>query len=342
MNNKKKLIYWTGGLLLLLLISIVITSMIGSVKVPINTVVKILLNNIPFVDIERTWGIGEEAIINNLRIPRIFLAIVVGAMLSLSGVAYQGILHNPLADPYILGVSSGAALGAAGSMLFLNGKIGYFTVPLFALLGALFALGFVMILANVKNQRGNHTLILAGVIMQSLSGAILMFLITISGDLMESIIFWMMGSLANKDWLDVYVLSPILLLGMIYLFTQSRELNIMALGERAATHLGMNVERKKITILVVASFLAAGAVSFVGIIGFVGLVIPHLIRLFTGSDHRILLPVATIAGAIFLLWTDTLARTVLPSREIPIGVLTALIGAPVFAYFLRQSLRGKT
>ncbi len=342
MNKKKKLIYWIVGLFIFLLVSIVVTIMIGSVKIPITTVFKILCNHLPFIDIEQSWTSGQEDIIWNLRLPRIFLAIIVGAMLSLAGVAYQGILHNPLAEPYILGVSSGAAIGAASSMIFLGGSIiGYFTISIFALLGALISLSLVILLANINNQRGSQTLILAGVILQSLNGAILIFLITISGDLMESIIFWTMGSLANKDWVDILVLLPVFILGVTYLNTQSRELNVMVLGERAATHLGMNVERKKITILIVASFMAATAVSIVGIIGFVGLIIPHLMRLLTGPDHRTLIPVSILAGAIFLLWTDTLARTIIPSRELPIGVLTAFIGAPVFAYFLRKSLRGR-
>lgn len=343
MNKKNKIIYWIGGLTLLLILSIIATIMIGSVKIPISTALKILANHLPFVNIEQFWTTGQEAIVWSSRLPRIFLAIIVGAMLSLAGVAYQGILHNPLAEPFILGVSSGAAIGAASSMIFLGGSIiGYFTIPIFALLGALISLSFVVALANVNNQRGNHTLILAGVVLQSLNGAILIFLITISGDLMESIIFWTMGSLANRDWIDVLVLLPVFILGAIYINTQSRELNVMALGERAATHLGMDVERKKISILIVASFMAATAVSIVGIIGFVGLIIPHLMRLLTGPNHRLLLPVSILAGAIFLLWTDTLARTIIPSRELPIGVLTAFIGAPVFAYFLRKGLRGKS
>lgn len=345
MSYKRKLIYWSGGLFLLLLISILLSNMIGSVKVPMTDTINILSSHLPFMDIEQTWTVGQEAIVWDLRLPRIFLAIVVGAMLSLSGVAFQGILHNPLAEPYILGVSSGAALGAASSMIFLSGGIGYFlgnfTIPLFALIGALITLTIVMLLANVQNQRGNQSLILAGVVIQSLSGAVLTFLITISGDRIQSIIYWTMGSLANKDWVDVLILLPILLIGGTYLMFQAQDLNVLALGDRAATHLGMNVERKKITILILGSLLAATAVSIVGIIGFVGLIIPHLMRLLVGPDHRILLPVTTLAGASFLLWTDTLARTIEPSRELPIGVLTAFIGAPVFAYFLRRGLRGK-
>ncbi|OEF98963.1 iron ABC transporter [Vulcanibacillus modesticaldus] len=339
MNNKR--FFWTGGLFLLLLFSIILTIMIGAVKVPIETTVRILLGHIPFLDIDQNWTSSQDSIIWNLRLPRTFLAILIGAMLSLSGVAFQGILHNPLAEPYILGVSSGAALGAATTIIFLNQNlfIGQLTLPFFALIGSLITLGLVLLLSNVKKQRGNETLILAGVVIQSLSGAILTFLIAISGEQMQSIIFWMMGSLANKDWIDIFIILPIFIIGMIYLFTQSRVLNVMALGERAAIHLGVNVARKKLIILIVASMLAASAVSIVGIIGFVGLVIPHLIRLLIGPDHRILLPVSTLAGAIFLLWTDTLARIVIDSREVPIGVLTAFIGAPVFAYFLRKGLK---
>jgi iron complex transport system permease protein len=342
-TKRRKLAYWLGSLFALLILSILATIMIGAVKIPMNTVLQILGSQLPFLNIEGNFTSSQFDTIINLRLPRILLAALVGAMLALAGVAYQGILHNPLAEPYILGVSSGAAIGAASSIIFLGGTvIGYFTIPIFALIGALVTLALVIMLARINNQRGTQTLILAGVIMQALNSAILIFLVTISGDAMEKVIFWTMGTLANRDWIDVLVLLPVFLLGSFYLLTQVRELNVMSLGERAATHLGMNVERKKIAILVIASFMAATAVSIVGIIGFVGLIIPHLMRLLTGPNHRVLVPVSILAGAIFMLLTDTLARTIVPARELPIGVLTAFIGAPVFAYFLRKTLRGRS
>lgn len=340
MRQHKGLI-WIGGLSVLLLLSIIITIMLGSVKIPLSTTVQILLNHLPGISFEATWSDNQEAIVWNLRLPRVILAIIVGAMLAVAGVAYQGVLRNPLADPYILGVSSGAALGAAIMfVLFPNtGALGQLTLPLFAFAGGLVALGMVLLLSQNKGERQRETLILSGVVVQSLMGALLSFLIAISGDQMQQIIFWMMGSLANRDWFDVLVILPYFLGGSIYLYKQYRELNILALGERAAAHLGMNVERKKITILIVASLLATAAVSVVGIIGFVGLVIPHIMRLLVGPDHRLLFPTSILAGAIFLLWSDTLARTLLPAREIPIGVITAFIGAPFFAYLLKTRLR---
>ncbi len=340
MIKRRKLTYWLFGLFLLLILSIIATLVIGVVRIPIGTVIQIVANELPLINIEQNWSDGWAEIILNLRLPRIFLAVLVGAMLAMAGVAYQGILHNPLAEPYILGVSSGAAVGASAAIIFFGSSlIGYFTIPIFALIGALITLTLVIMLSKINNQSGTHTLILAGVIMQALNSAILVFLVSISGDAMEKVIFWTMGSLANRDWIDVAVLVPVFLLGAIYLLTQARDLNVMSLGERAATHLGMYVERKKIGILVVASFMAASAVSIVGIIGFVGLIIPHLMRILTGPDHRLLVPLSILAGSIFMLWTDTLARTILPGRELPIGVLTAFIGAPVFAYFLRKTLK---
>ncbi|GBF10094.1 hemin transport system permease protein HmuU [Tepidibacillus sp. HK-1] len=341
MNMNKKILLWVGGLILLLMFSMILSLMIGSVSVPPNLTVRILLNHLPFLNLEPNWSIGQESIVWNLRLPRVFLSLLVGAMLSIAGVAFQGVLRNPLADPYILGVSSGAALGAAMTILFGHqiGFLGQFSLPLFAFIGAIISLGLVILLTSTQHIRSNEILILAGVVIQAFSGAILTFLIALSGEKMQSIIFWMMGSLANHDWIDVRILLPYFLVGLLYLGTQYRELNILALGEQAATHLGIEVEKKKFYILTVASLLAAAAVSIVGIIGFVGLIIPHLIRLLTGPNHRNLLPISTLAGALFLLWADTIARTIIPSREIPIGVVTAMIGAPFFAYLLRKGIR---
>ncbi len=340
-THTPKSLSWMSGLFILLLFSIVFSVMTGAVSLPLNITWQILLNHLPFIDLDTTWTVAQETIVWNLRLPRVFLALVVGAMLASSGVAFQGILRNPLADPYILGVSSGAAFGAATSIVFFRNSslLGHLTLPLFSFAGGLLSLGFVLALSKQQGQHERETLILAGVVVQSLLGAFLSFLIAISGQQMQEIVFWMMGSLANRNWSDVGVLLPYFLLGLTYLLFQQRDLNIIALGERAATHLGMNVERKKIIILVVGSLLTAAAVSVVGIIGFVGLIVPHLMRLLIGPDHRILLPVSCLAGAIFLLWSDTLARTLIASREIPIGVITAFVGAPFFAYLLKSGLR---
>lgn len=332
---------WILGLSLLLILSIIFCVMSGSVSLPFQVTGKIILSHLPFFDIDPSWTTAQESIVWNLRLPRVFLALIVGAMLSTSGVAFQGILRNPLADPYILGVSTGAAFGAALAIVFFQGSsfFGQSVLPLFAFVGGLLSLAFVFTLSKHNGQFERETLILAGVVVQALLGAFLSFLIAVSGQQMQEIIFWMMGSLASSTWQDVMTLLPYLLIGLVYLLFQKRELNAIALGERAATHLGINVERKKIIILVIGSLLATSAVSIVGIIGFVGLIIPHLMRLLVGPDHRILLPVSTLAGAVFLLWSDTIARTLLQSQEIPIGVITAFVGAPFFAYLLKSGLR---
>lgn len=338
---KTKRLLWIGGLSVLLFFSLVLSVMTGSVHVPFTLSLKILLSHLPLVHVTSTWSVAQAAIVWDLRLPRVFLAIVIGAMLSSTGVAFQGMLRNPLADPYILGVSVGAAFGAATAMLFFRNLtlLGYFTTPFFAFIGALLSLWFVMALASHQGQRDRETLILAGVVVQSLIGAAISFLIAISGQQMQQIVFWMMGSLANRTWLDVAMLTPYMLVGFLYLSLQQRDLNLISLGESAATHLGMDVEKKKIRVLIAGSLLTAAAVSVVGIIGFVGLIVPHLMRLIVGPDHRILMPLSTIAGAIFLLWGDTVARSIIPSREIPIGVITAFIGAPFFAYLLKKGLR---
>lgn len=325
-------------LILLLIFSILVSALIGSVNLPIGTTVKVLVDHLPFISLDKTWDDGMETIIWDLRMPRIVLAIIVGAMLSISGVAFQGVLKNPLADPYILGISSGAALGAAISILFLNQGLylGKFTISLFAFLGGILTLLFVFFITNNSLSQKNETIILAGVIAQSLAGAMLSFLIAISGDQMQSIVYWMMGSLANTDWLDIWVIIPYFLIGSIFIYANHQVLNLFSLGDKSANHLGVNVNRKKYSILIVASLLAAAAVSLVGIIGFVGLVIPHLVRIIVGPNHRVLIPVSMITGAIFLLWADTIARTIIPSRELPIGVITAFIGAPFFAYLLKR------
>ncbi len=338
-KKRTKHLIWTGGLLSLLLLSILASMSIGSVHLPIGLSLRILLNYLPFMPQAGTPV--QNAIVWDLRLPRIFLAIVVGAMLSASGVAFQGILRNPLADPYILGVSVGAALGAATSILFFQNTsfLGQLSLPLFSFAGGVISLVLVLVLSEYHGRRERESLILAGVVLQSFVGAFLSFLIAIAGHQMQEIVFWMMGSLANRSWSDVAILIPYFVLGISYLLLQYHDLNVIALGERAATHLGMEVEKKKIWTLVVGTLLTAAAVSVVGIIGFVGLIVPHLMRLLVGPDHRILLPLSTVVGAIFLLWSDTIARTIIPSQELPIGVITAFVGAPFFAYLLKKGLR---
>ena len=336
----KKKTYFLPVIGLILLGSILAALSIGSVPVPVGVTFKILLNRLPLLELEQDWTTTQEAIIVALRLPRVFLAVIVGAMLATAGVAFQGVLRNPLADPYILGISSGAAVGAAGAIIFVGTAhvlLVKIALPLFAFLGSILSLLMVFALAWRRNREG-VSLILAGVVIQAFLGAVLAFAVTISGTKLRTIVFWMMGSLAGADWSNVFFLLPYLVICFMLIYAFYRNLNILSLGEQAAHHLGMNVERIKIFVLLAASLLTAAAVSVVGIIGFVGLIVPHIIRLITGPDHRILIPVSCLAGSVFLLWSDTLARTLIPAMEIPIGVITALAGAPFFGYLLKKRI----
>lgn len=334
--KKKKLILPVIGLVLL--VSVLVTLSIGSVRVPFGITLNILLNQLPWLEIEQSWTKTQETIILTLRLPRVFLAMIVGAMLATAGTAFQGVLRNPLADPYILGISSGAAVGAAGAILLIQTSstlLSQLALPLFAFAGAILSLCMVFALAWRRNREA-VSLILAGVVVQSFLGAVLSFGVTIAGTKLRTIVFWMMGSLASADWGDVLFLTPYLLVCYIFIYSFYRNLNILSLGENAAQHLGMNVEKSKILVLGAGSLLTAAAVSVVGIIGFVGLIVPHILRLLVGPDHKLLLPASYLAGALFLLWSDTLARTLIPAMEIPIGVITALAGAPFFGYLLKK------
>lgn len=335
MKKKKYLLAVIGCLLI---ISILTALSLGSVKVPFSATFRIILNQLPLLEFAQDWSDTQESIIVDLRLPRVFVAVLIGAMLGTAGVAFQGVLRNPLADPYILGISSGAAVGAAGAILLVNGASFYWAkiaVPLFAFGGAILSLIMVFVLAW-QRKRDPVTLILAGVVIQSFLGAVLSFSVTVSGDKLRSIVFWMMGSLVSAGWSDFLFLLPYLVICFLLIFAYYRNLNILSLGEQAAEHLGMNVERIKVLILVAASLLTAAAVSVVGIIGFVGLIVPHMVRIIAGPDHKILIPASCLAGAVFLLWSDTLARMIIPAMEIPIGVITALAGAPFFGYLLKK------
>ncbi|WP_207903260.1 FecCD family ABC transporter permease [Hazenella coriacea] len=310
---------------------------IGSVSIDFLTVWKSLAHHLlPFV----SFHIDEatDAIIWQLRLPRVLLAAVVGASLAVAGVVFQALLRNPLADPYILGVSAGSATGAALAMITGWGALwlGRGSISIFAFLGACLALFFVLRLAQIGDQMRTGTLILSGVVVNALFGAILTCIIALSPEEMQQIQYWLMGGLGLREWKHLAVVTPVLFIGFTISWLYSRELNLLGLGDRPATHLGVSVVKVRIFLLVIASLITGVAVSVSGTIGFVGLVIPHLLRLLTGADHRTLLPLSMIAGATFLVGADCIARVLLSPIEIPIGVVTAFIGAPFFAMILRK------
>ncbi|GIQ67731.1 iron ABC transporter permease [Xylanibacillus composti] len=317
----------------------------SSVTVPAETVMAILAKHV----LRWTWmseiPVSQELIIWNIRAPRVVLGLLIGASLSLAGAAFQGLLRNPLADPYIIGVSSGASLGAVLVLFFqftLWG-LGSFSLPVMAILGGFVALVLVFGMTHLSSRNfAVETIILSGVIMTSFMSAIVSLIIALSQrEDMSQILYWLMGNVGMRGWSYAQLLLPFSIIGALLLLMHVRELNALALGEASAEHLGVSVRRKKVMILLGASLLTGASVAVSGAIGFVGLVIPHLVRLVTGPDHRHVLPLSMLIGGAYLVLADLLARTIIAPRELPIGVITALIGAPVFAFLLIRQQAGR-
>jgi len=325
-------------LLLILGLSVVIlvSTGMGYIKIPVDAVVKIILTQISG-QLSLIEGLGNlfPVVVIDVRLPRILSAAIVGGGLAISGVVFQGILLNPLADPYTLGVSAGAALGASLALLLNIGMLGSYSVPLFAFVGAVGTLFFVIYLSSSSGGVSSNNLILSGIIVAAILSAGISFLKYIADEQVAVIIFWLMGSFGSKTWIDVYLTLFLVGIGFGVFLFYARDLNLMSLGNRTASSLGVDTRRVTITLLITASLVAAICVSVSGIIGFVGLLVPHMMRLITGPDNRRLVPVSLLAGAILLLVADTITRAVLPS-EVPIGVLTALIGGPFFCYIFRK------
>jgi cobalamin transport system permease protein len=331
-------IYAMAGMVILLGITATIALGIGSINIPFSTLLQILAAKLPLLHIQPTWTSNAEIIIFDIRLPRILLAGLVGAALAVAGTTYQGLFRNPLADPYLIGVAQGAALGAViGFMLPISWQMG--TIPLLAFVGAVSAAATVYAIAKVGKTLPMTTLILAGVAIGAFLWAIISYLMIASGHQLYGIISWLLGSFSLTGWWQVAMATPYILVGTVIIWLYARPLNVMQLDEEQAQQLGINVEQVKLILLGAATLITAAAVCFCGIIGFVGIIIPHTIRLIWGPDHRFLLPLATFAGAIFLILADTAARTMLAPTEIPIGVITAFIGAPFFLYLLRQKKR---
>lgn len=280
----------------------------------------------------------KSLIIWQLRAPRIIMATLTGAALSTVGGAFQGILRNPLADPYILGVSAGAALGACIGIALQHATGHYLAsyLPLFAFFGAMFSLYLVYRSSKISFSVNSTGLLLAGVAITFLFSALITVLLALSKSELHSMIFWIMGDLSTATWKKISIISLPVIIGCLLLFFSSLDLNALSLGEEEALHLGINTGKLRIRIFLISSIIIATVVSFTGIIGFVGLIIPHIARLLIGPDHRIMLPTSALLGAIFLILCDVLARIVIAPSEIPIGAITALVGAPLFIYLLRR------
>ncbi len=320
---------------------IVVSTGMGYISISPQDVIKILAARVSG-NLSILKGMDDlyPVVVTDVRLPRILTSAIVGGGLAVSGCVFQGILLNPLADPYTLGVSAGAAFGAAISLILNISGQGTFSIPFFAFTGAALTLVFVIYLSSTGGGISSNNLILSGIIVASILSAAISFLKYIADEEVSVIIFWLMGSFGSRTWHDVGFVLVFVLAGFCVFMFFSRDLNLIALGSRTASSLGVDTTKVTMIMLVTASLITAMCVSVSGIIGFVGLLVPHIMRSVTGPDNRKLLPASIFAGAILLLAADTITRAVLPN-EIPIGVLTALIGGPFFCYIFRKKQMGK-
>jgi len=329
-----------GGLVL----SLFLANAFGAVSIPLPSILKMALNKIAIFDFPSTWRAVDETIIFQIRLPRVISGALVGAALATAGVLFQGLLRNPMADPYIIGTSAGAALGATIAMMLPVSLVflGFGLVPVAAFCGALATVVLVYNLARVGGKTPIISMLLAGFVVSSLLAAVMMFLMSIGNRLnlnLHSVYSFLMGNVSVTSWGQLAVIAPLVIGGIIGARFFAFHLNAFSLGEEGAAYLGIDVEKDKIRILALGSLLTATAVSISGLVGFVGLVVPHAVRLSLGPDHRLLLPASALAGAGFLIIADLVARIVLAPVEIPVGVVTAIIGAPFFIYLLRRTRR---
>ncbi|MER1984306.1 MAG: iron ABC transporter permease [Solibacillus sp.] len=328
--NKKWLAAYSGSVILLML-SIWLGISVGSVSVPISTL----------------WDASDKtaySILWNIRMPRVLLAALVGAALAIAGAAFQGLLKNPLADPYTLGISSGASVGAVCTLFFGVSLplLGGFTLPIFSMAGAFLTLIVVMSFARlVDRSMKMETLILTGIIFSSFLGSCISLMIALTGEELRTIMGWILGSVSMRGWAYVRMVLPFIVIGSLILWLHRRELNAMIYGEDRAKSLGVDVKRSKYFILIGGSMLTGAAVAVSGTIGFVGLVVPHMVRMLVGADHKHLLGLSFLNGATLLVICDLVSRTIIAPSELPIGVITSFIGAPVFAYIFFKQRRGR-
>lgn len=335
-------IHWSlfSGILLLLLAVVLVATALGSVAIPVKQVFAMLASQLPYLkDLVKTnWSAAHEVIVLKIRLPRVLLAMVVGGGLSVSGVLFQGTLRNPLADPYIIGVSAGASLGASLALLYFipQGIVSFNALPLFAFLGAI---GATILVAQLGRRQGRlepTSLVLAGVALGSFLTAVVSLFMVLKINNLQEVYLWLMGSLSGRGWKHLAISSPYVLIGVLLALWLGRDLNVYLLGEEAAHSLGIDVQKLQRRVLLIGTFMAAACVAVSGVIGFVGLMVPHALRLVIGAEHRRLIIHSFWIGAVFLTVADTLARTVFSPIELPVGIVTAFVGGPFFIYLLKR------
>jgi iron complex transport system permease protein len=346
----RRVSHWKLYLLILLVafgIVFVLSLNLGYAPIPFRDIMIILAKQVPILEnLVDSSGITQtaEVIITQIRLPRVICGALVGAALAAAGVTYQGIFRNPMADPYVIGASTGASVGSALVLVLGVGisVLGVNTLQIFAFVGSLTTVLLVYTISRVGSRVPVTTLLLTGIAISLFQNAIVTYMKTIASDqILHGLTFWLIGSLApTENWDKAWAILPFILVGTVIAYLYSRDLNILALGEDQAQHLGVEIEKVKRILLVSGALMTAAAVSISGLIGFVGLIIPHLTRVLIGPDHRVLLPTSVVVGASFLMICDALSRVIMGSGEAPVGVITALSGAPFFIYLLRRKRKG--
>jgi len=329
-------------LLLLLVAAMILAASVGAAHIQAKVTVLILLNRAGLTHVARTWPEAAETIILQIRLPRVIAASLVGGALALAGALFQGVLRNPLADPYVIGTSGGAALGAALGLLISArfSVLGFGVVPTLSFVGAICAAAAAYQLSKIGGRTSIVTLLLAGFALSVILSYTMSFLMILNDRLqlnLRILYAWLLGGISVTSWTQVEVIAGLVLTSGAAAMAFARSLNAMSLGDEMAAHLGVPVERHRVTLLALGSMLTAAAVIGGGLIGFVGLIIPHAVRLVFGPEHSRLLPLSTVTGAIYLVLADLLSRILIPPNELPVGILTALLGGPIFLYLLRHS-----
>ena len=338
---RRKPIFTLTLLVLVLILALLFAASLGTVSIPAGDIAAIVLKRAFNISVGVSWSDAQESIVWQLRLPRVFGAAIVGAALATAGVLFQGLLRNPMADPYLLGTSGGAAL-AATLALFIPTSIsilGFTLVPIAAFLGALVAVLIVYTIARVGTRTPITTLLLSGFAISSMMAAAMSFLMLLNQNTLQRVVLWTMGAISASGWEALGIVVPLILLGALGAFALANDLNAFLLGEEHAAALGVAVERQKFLALIIGALLTGAAVAISGLVGFVGLIVPHVVRLILGPDHRWLIPASFLSGAIFLVSADLIARMILAPSELPLGIVTAFIGAPFFIYLLRRSKR---
>ncbi len=343
--TRSRWILWVGGVGCSTIGVFLVCLGFGTESIAYSKILTVVMSAVAGASTDQSMGDPTSIILMQVRMPRVFLACAVGSSLAMVGVALQALLRNPLADPFVIGISSGAALGAAIAILFGVGisVLSISALPLCAFAGALFALTIMYWISSAQYGFSVYTLLLAGVVLNAIFSAFIMFLTSIAEpNRAFGMYAWLMGTLTGQDWPTLGMLVLYLGVGLFILGLHAQSLNLLTLGEETAQSLGVDVEQVKKRIFLAAALLTGAVVSFSGIIGFVGLIIPHAVRLVVSADHRLLLPVAGLVGGMFLMMADTVARTALSPSEFPVGVITALVGGPIFLWLLmnRQSRLG--